>query len=168
MTQPRPSATGDGDNHPLAVPPPAPARFVAHDLDHITTAPGEIVRLFDSNGAGLAVNDLDGDGDMDMVLADLAGPVTVLWNQGDLRFRKQSIGLVRRARAVDIVDVDGDGRLDIVLTTGRSAPSGCATWPGRTACFRLRSLARRHSAGLCHELGRLERGRQARSGHRQL
>ncbi len=29
---------------------------------------------------------------------------------------------MRRARAVNLVDVDGDERLDIVLTTGRSAP----------------------------------------------
>ncbi len=106
----------------LAVLSPCTGGFVAHDLDHITRAPGEIVRLFDSNGAGVAVNDLDGDGDMDLVLADLAGPVSVFWNEGALRFRKESIGLVRRARAVNTVDVDGDGRLDMVLTTGRSAP----------------------------------------------
>src|SRR4051812_32275639 len=37
--------------------------FVAHDLDHITRAGEATPRLFDSNGSGLAVNDLDGDGD---------------------------------------------------------------------------------------------------------
>ncbi|HRW50807.1 MAG TPA: VCBS repeat-containing protein, partial [Caldilinea sp.] len=80
-------------------------------------------RLFDSNGSGLAVNDLDGDGDIDIVLADLAGPVSILWNEGDLRFARQELSLLRKARAVALVDVDGDARLDIALTNGVAAPA---------------------------------------------
>jgi hypothetical protein len=53
---------------------PCTGGFVATDLPHITQAPGETTRLFDSNGAGLAVGDLDGDGADDIVLANLSGP----------------------------------------------------------------------------------------------
>ncbi|MCB0136037.1 MAG: VCBS repeat-containing protein, partial [Caldilineaceae bacterium] len=97
--------------------------FVAHDLPHTTQAALPVPRLFDSNGSGLAVNDLDGDGDMDIVLADLAGPVSILWNEGDLRFARQELSLLRKARAVALVDVDGDARLDITLTNGIAAPA---------------------------------------------
>lgn len=102
---------------------PCTDAFVAHDLEHTTAAALPVPRLFDSNGSGLAVNDLDGDGRLDIVLADLAGPVSVLWNRGELRFDRQELTMVRKARAVAIVDVDGDTRLDIVLTNGIAAPA---------------------------------------------
>lgn len=68
---------------------PCEDRFVARTLDHITSIDGEVVRTYDSNGAGLAVNDLDRDGDLDLVLANLAGPNAIFWNQGDFEFLKQ-------------------------------------------------------------------------------
>ncbi len=94
--------------------------FVAHDLDHVTMARGQQVRKYDSNGAGLAVNDLDNDGDLDLVLANLAGRNSIFWNEGGLDFRKETIPQ-GRTRAVNIVDVDGDGRQDIVLTHATGA-----------------------------------------------
>src|SRR5690606_21013785 len=97
--------------------------FVAQDLPHITQAALPVPRLFDSNGSGLAVNDLDGDGDIDIVLADLAGPVSILWNEGGLHFERQTLSMLRKARAVALVDVDGDGLLDIALTNGIAAPA---------------------------------------------
>jgi hypothetical protein len=102
---------------------PCTGAFVATDLDHITQAPGDATRLFDSNGSGLAVNDLDGDGDPDIVLANLAGPSTLLWNEGNLNFVRQELALLRRTRAAAIVDVDGDGRNDIVFTNNTAAPA---------------------------------------------
>jgi len=112
--------------------------FVAHDLPHTTQASLPVPRLFDSNGSGLAVNDLDGDGDTDIVLADLAGPVSILWNEGDLRFERQALSMLRKARAVALVDVDGDGLLDIALTNGIAAPAVFRNLGERT--FRLTPL----------------------------
>lgn len=102
---------------------PCTGAFAAHDLDHITQAPGDLTRLFDSNGSGLAVNDLDGDGDADIVLANLAGPSTILWNEGGLNFVRQELAMLRRTRAAAIVDVDGDGHNDIVFTNNTAAPA---------------------------------------------
>lgn len=78
--------------------------------------------LFDSNGSGTAINDLDGDGDLDIVLANLDHENTILWNEGDLRFRAQRLPH-GNSRSVAIVDVDGDGRQDIVFTRRFAKPT---------------------------------------------
>lgn len=100
---------------------PCENRFVAHTLDHITTIEGEVVRTYDSNGAGLAVNDLDRDGDLDLVLANLAGPNAILWNQGDFQFLKQEFPH-GQSRGVSIVDIDGDNWLDIAFAHRATRP----------------------------------------------
>lgn len=89
--------------------------FVTHSLDHVTETHGQNVHLFDTNGAGVAINDLNQDGQLDLVFANLNGPATLLWNHGGLAFSKEILA-DNDTRAVNIVDVDGDGWLDIVFT----------------------------------------------------
>lgn len=90
-------------------------QFVAHSLDHVTTVASDPVEMFDSNGAGLAVNDLDNDGYLDLVMANLLGDTTILWNQGGLRFEKRLLDQ-NQTRAAAAVDIDEDGLLDLVFT----------------------------------------------------
>lgn len=90
-------------------------QFIPHDLPHITTIETAAIRPFAANGAGVAVNDLDNDGLLDIVLGGNEGADTILWNEGKLTFQWSAFG-TGRTRAVNIVDVDGDGWQDIVLT----------------------------------------------------
>jgi hypothetical protein len=99
----------------LQTPATCTGTFVGHDLDHITQTSRPIVHFFESNGAGVAVGDLAGDGKIDIVLANLNGQNTILWNEGNFKFRKEILS-DGSSRAVNVVDVDGDGRLDIVFT----------------------------------------------------
>lgn len=97
--------------------------FVTHTLDHTTTTPrGDIVRQFEANGGGVAINDLDNDGDLDIVLANHADMNSILWNEGNLNFRAERL-THGDSRAVTIVDVDGDGWNDIFFTRTVSAPT---------------------------------------------
>jgi hypothetical protein len=107
---------------PLAAQAACSGGFVAHDLDHTTTTPRATVRMFEGNGAGVAIDDLDGDGRPEIVLANSHGPNTILWNTGELRFRAERMPQ-GDSRAVNLVDVDGDGRLDLVFTRRLAAPS---------------------------------------------
>lgn len=101
---------------PLDRPMDCTGAFTKHELDHITTNAYEPVNMYDSNGAGVAVNDLDNDGDVDIVLANLAGKNQIFWNLGRMNFRPEPFEH-GSTRAVSTVDVDGDGWLDIVFTT---------------------------------------------------
>ena len=90
-------------------------QFIPHDLPHITAAAVARVAYFFSNGSGLAVNDLDNDGDLDLVLGNLLGPNHIFWNEGDWHFRPDVL-FEGSTRAITTVDVNGDGWLDIVTT----------------------------------------------------
>ncbi|MEZ4681569.1 MAG: CRTAC1 family protein [Caldilineaceae bacterium] len=90
-------------------------QFVTHTLPFTTGNRLREINTYESNGAGVAVNDLDGDGDLDLVFASIDREASILWNQGDLRFVVQPLD-ARFTRGVATVDVDGDGWLDIVFT----------------------------------------------------
>lgn len=97
--------------------------FIAHDLDHISSVPGgERVRMFEANGGGVGINDLDNDGDLDIVLANHAGLNTILWNEGQLNFRAETM-LHGDSRAITLVDVDGDSQVDMVISRTNRAPT---------------------------------------------
>ena len=105
--------------------------FLAHELDHITMPTAMPVGFYDSNGAGVAINDLDNDGWLDLVFANLAGDSAIFWNRGRLLFEKESLPSMNPARAANIVDVDGDGWLDIVFTQSGAAPRYWRHQPGK-------------------------------------
>jgi hypothetical protein len=73
------------------------------------------ISLYLNNGSGLAVNDLDGDGDQDIVFAGVDREVGIFWNQGNLEFEEEKLD-EKFPRGVAIVDVNGDGHLDMVFS----------------------------------------------------
>jgi hypothetical protein len=100
-------------------------RFVPQPLGITAGARMREIRTYASNGSGLAAGDLDGDGDLDLVLANIDRESTLLWNDGGLAFTPQPIE-DSFTRAANIVDVDGDSRLDIVFT--HNGVAGVSYW----------------------------------------
>jgi len=90
-------------------------RFVEHRLPFATGIRIREINTYESNGAGVAANDLDGDGDLDLLFASIDNNAEILWNEGELNFREESLS-IRYTRGVQIVDVDGDSALDVVFT----------------------------------------------------
>jgi hypothetical protein len=89
--------------------------FVTHALDFATGMRLREINTYISNGSGVAVNDLDNDGYLDLVFASVDRESAILWNRGGLHFEAEPLD-DRFTRAVAVVDVDGDGWLDIVFT----------------------------------------------------
>lgn len=100
---------------PLAQSAACSGAFITHRLDFTTGTRLREIGTYISNGAGVAANDLDRDGDLDLVFASVDGEGKILWNDGDLQFSSAPLD-DRFARGVAIVDVDADGWRDIVFT----------------------------------------------------
>jgi enediyne biosynthesis protein E4 len=118
-----PSVAVTVKTQPLTTDAACERRFVAHQLPFATGVRIREINTYESNGAGVALGDLDGDGDLDLVFASIDREAAILWNEGDLNFTAEALPALF-TRAVNIVDVAGDGRLDLVFThRGLEPPS---------------------------------------------
>ncbi len=118
-----PSAPVDVRQRPVVTPIVCEGHFIAHTLPFSNGVRMREIRTYESNGAGVAVNDLNGNGKLDLVFAGIDRDAVILWNQGDLTFTQERLPAMF-TRAVNVVDVDGDGLLDIVFThRGLNIPS---------------------------------------------
>lgn len=115
--------------------------FAAKKLLFATGARLREIRTYDSNGAGLAVGDLDDDGLLDIVFASIDGQSAIFWNEGNLTFREETLD-ARLTRAAAVVDVDGDSQLDIVFS--HRSLGGVSFWrnlgPGASPRFAQQPL----------------------------
>ena len=140
----------------LAEPAACDGGFAAIDLDHRIEWLGGRITNFDTIGSGLAVGDLDNDGDLDLVLANLARPSTVYWNDGGLRFRPEPLA-TGAARAVNAIDFDGDGWLDLAFTHPGAPPSLWlslgAAGPDAAAYDRFHRVARLGAGYIANAMG---------------
>jgi hypothetical protein len=89
--------------------------FVPHKLSFANGLRVREIGLYLNNGSGLAINDLDDDGDLDIVFAGVDRDVGIFWNQGNMIFEEEILD-ERFPRGVMIVDVDGDSYLDLVFS----------------------------------------------------
>ena len=94
---------------------PCGTNFVRHELPHLTIGEPAGTYVYASNGSGLAVGDVDGDGNEDVVFGNIAGTTTLYLNDGQMHFTPITTDL-RDVRSLAIVDTDGDGKLEIVAT----------------------------------------------------
>jgi len=88
----------------------------------------EILYEYFSNGAGVAVGDVNGDGRPDLYFTGNMRYNALYLNEGDMRFREVSRAAGVRGRpntwntGVTMADVNGDGRLDIYVSYSGDLP----------------------------------------------
>jgi len=66
------------------------------------------------DGGGMALDDFDGDGDLDLLLGFADGPALLFWREGD-GWRGESLSALTRVITANAADLDGDGRRDLLL-----------------------------------------------------
>lgn len=73
-----------------------------------------------SNGRAVGVGDVDADGDADIAAASFTAGVTIFRNDGTGQFATGTTVGAPDPRSVELVDVDGDSKSDLVVATGNA------------------------------------------------
>jgi hypothetical protein len=95
---------------------PCPNRVLLNDGRGRFTETGQVFDEGLRHSHGLALGDLDGDGDLDLVLATQHAPFARIYlNDGKGRFTAGCTLGTNGAEKVALADLDGDGSLDIFL-----------------------------------------------------
>ena len=96
---------------------------------HFTLADSALIRITRGSHTTPALADLDGDGDLDMVVGESSGSLNYYRNDGTRTapsftlVSDEWLGAKAGARAVPrLVDLDGDGRIDLVVGTQVGPP----------------------------------------------
>ena len=119
-------STATADSSPTAVPvaPTATASPTAPAVDEAISVPTPLLAMEKSpqkfgytETFQVALGDLDSDGDIDAVFANMADNHSAVWlNDGAGQFEVTDQQLTQQGHGLDIGDLDGDGDLDIFIT----------------------------------------------------
>ncbi|HET8655093.1 MAG TPA: VCBS repeat-containing protein, partial [Longimicrobiaceae bacterium] len=108
------------------------------------------------NGAGVAIGDVDGDGRPDIYLAGNMVSSRLYLNRGGMRFEdvtaRAGVGTDRWATGVSMVDIDGDGDLDIYVSV--SGPESSTPAERANLLFVNRGVGRDGIPRFTEEAGR--------------
>jgi enediyne biosynthesis protein E4 len=88
-------------------------------FDDVTASAG--VALDGHRSTGVALADLDGDGDLDLIVSGLGDPTEILLNDGAGRFSSGGrLGGEAGSKSVTLADIDADHDLDLYITNNKA------------------------------------------------